>query len=99
MNAKIVCLKAVREQKQIENSELAYRAKILQMSKPELIQEMMLFQEKRTQQGRLTAEMMVQGQCLFELIEKTAETQVLADLAKSYRRHLRYELQSYKKNI
>ncbi len=92
----IVSLKAVREIKEAEDSELtAYHARILSMDKLELLEEMVRFQEERTRAGRLTPSMMVRGKLLFKALEENAETQELKILTRSYRRHLDLELAKY----
>jgi hypothetical protein len=63
------------------------------MDKFDLLQEMLRFQEQRSQLEEMSVPMMVQGKILFGALEKNAETKELALLAGSYRRHLEYELQ------
>lgn len=86
-----------RRKKVSSEVELAYKAMILGMDKQELLEEMVRFQEERTKVGQLTAEMMVNGQCLFKALEEAAETPELQILTRSYRRHLEYEYQAYLK--
>src|SRR5690242_19464748 len=91
----VVSLMAVREIKKAEKAaELEYRARILGMDKLDLLQEMMHFQEERSKIGKLTIEMMIQGQILFQALEDTAETTELKDLTRSYRKHLKLELKA-----
>ena len=94
--AQVISLRGYRELKESENDELSYRAKILSMSKVELLEEMVRFQEERKQMGELSAPMMVRGRHLFSELEKQADTQELKILSRSYRRHLEYELQHMK---
>jgi hypothetical protein len=94
---KVVSLKAVREIKDAQGEEHAYRARILTMDKMELLEEMVRFQEERSRTGHLTVSMMTRGQVLFKALEDSAETQELRLLTRSYRRHLEYELTAHKK--
>jgi hypothetical protein len=75
-----------------------YETKIARMNKYELLEEMVRFQEERSEKGRLSLEMMVRGQILFRALENTAETSELRLLASSYRRHLEHEIESLSKN-
>lgn len=90
----VISLRAFRALKDIESEELAYRARILGMSKVELLEEMVSFQEERKRLGNLSGEMMVRGKFLFKALEEVADTQELKILSRSYRRHLEYELQA-----
>ncbi len=65
------------------------------MDKVNLLDEMVRFQEERSQKGHLTPQMMMRGKHLFRALERTAETQELKILTRSYRRHLEYELANY----
>lgn len=94
----IVYLHTVREIRNAETTDHAYRAQILAMDKLELLEEMVRFQEERTRQGTLSVQMMVRGKALFDALEKHAETEELRLLARSYRRHLDYELADAMKN-
>jgi hypothetical protein len=94
---KVVSLQVVREMKKAEGQDPAYHARILGMDKLELLEEMMRFQEERSQLGHLTPKMMSQGQILFKALENSAETEELKDMARSYRRHLKLELENYLK--
>ena len=94
----VVQLKVVREIKQAEESNSSYEAHIVKMDKLELLEEMMKFQESRSITGHLTLEMMTRGQILFKRLEEIAETEELKSLAHSYRRHLKFELDSHLKN-
>jgi hypothetical protein len=92
----IVSLKAVREIKEAQNEDHAYHAQILGMSKVELLEEMVRFQEERSRLGHLTLQMMVRGKHLFKALEENAETHELRLLTRSYRRHLEYELAAFR---
>ena len=89
--SKIVSLNAVRENKKNELVDLEYQAKILCMDKLDLLEEMERFQGERAEEGHLTPRLIAQGQVLFKALEETAETTELRNLARSYRRHLKYE--------
>ena len=85
---------------QVDPSEqdLAYHARILGMNKLELLEEMVRFQELRSATGELSPEMMKRGRLLFKALEENAETEELRILARSYRRHLDFELAELKKH-
>lgn len=88
----VISLRAFKALKDNDGEELAYRARILSMSKVELLEEMVTFQEERKEMGRLSQEMMIRGKHLFRALEETADTQELKILSRSYRRHLEHEL-------
>lgn len=90
----VISLRAFKALKDTECEELAYRARILSMSKVELLEEMVTFQEERKEIGHLSEEMMIRGKHLFRALEETADTQELKILSRSYRRHLEHELAS-----
>lgn len=94
----VVSLNAVREIRKIKGGDPAYQALVLQMDKLELLEEMMRFQEDRSRLGQLTLKMMIRGQILFKALEENAETEELRALARSYRRHLKFELDAYLKS-
>jgi hypothetical protein len=95
----VVSLNAVRELRNAETSDPIYTALVLGMGKLELLNEMMSFQEERTRKGQLTFKMMVQGQILFKALESSAETDELKNLTRTYRKHLKCELEAYLKNL
>lgn len=84
----------------LEKQKTAIRliSRILGMDKVELLEEMMVFQEERASVGELTVTMMVRGQILFKALEDAAETEELRSLTRSYRRHLRFELEAFMKS-
>jgi len=92
----VISIRAFKAFKDVENEELAYRAKILSMSKVELLEEMVRFQEERKERGSLSADMMIKGRHLFRALEEAADTQELKILSRSYRRHLEYEIAEMK---
>lgn len=92
--SKIVFLHAVRENRNSEQVDLEYQAKILGMDKLDLLEEMVRFQEERANEGQLTSKLISQGLLLFKALEENAETVELRNLARSYRRHLKYEQSS-----
>ncbi len=96
--ARVVSLTAFRKLRIHEDGEMAYQALIASMDKIELLDEMVRFQENRTRAGHLTIDMMVRGKILFRALEKSAETQELRILTRSYARHLEFELQEHFKN-
>ncbi len=91
--AKVISLGAALKKKNIQSGEPEYRAKIDSMDKFELLEEMIRFQEERSQVGELSVSMMVRGRHLFKALEESAETRELGLLTRSYRRHLEYELE------
>ena len=91
----VISISAVREKKKIEQGDLEYQKLVSSMDKVELLEEMMRFQEERSREGELTLPLMIRGRILFKTLERNAETQELRDLAKSYRRHLKLELEHY----
>ena len=94
-NPKVVSLKAVRDVRDAEAEDLAYRAMIQSMDKLELLEEMVRFQEERSRIGHLSLQMMLRGKHLFKALEESAETQELRILTRSYRRHLEHEMTEY----
>jgi len=62
-----------------------YKDKIQSLPKPDLLNEMLRFQEQRQTEG-LTPQTMVQGRVLFDLVERTAETQQLKSLSQSIKK-------------
>jgi len=97
MSTNVVSLNKIRAIRKAKNRNPAYHARILSMNKVELLDEMMLFQQERSQLGHLSVEMMVRGQILFKALEKSAETKELHQLARSYRKHLQLELEAFLK--
>ncbi|MGK5083279.1 hypothetical protein WDW37_08225 [Bdellovibrionota bacterium FG-1] len=93
----VISLKAARSIKNAESDDQAYHARVLGMDKLELLEEMVRFQEERSRVGQLTLSMMVRGRHLFKALEENAETQELRLLTRSYRRHLDFELDDYRK--
>jgi hypothetical protein len=94
----VVSLRAFKALRQTDEHELAYQAKILSMSKVELLEEMVRFQERRKVVGFLTYELMIEGRHLFRALEETADSQELKILSRSYRRHVEYEIAALKEN-
>ena len=80
-----------------EAEDYAYRARILAMDKIELLEEMIRYQEKRSEAEVQTLPLMLRGRYLFKELEERAETQELRSLTRSYRRHLDLEIDDYKK--
>lgn len=93
----MISLQAVRELKNSQEEDPAYRAKILSMNKVELLEEMVHFQQERARKGRLTAEMMIRGKVLFRALELSAESEELRQFSRIYRKHLDYEFADYLK--
>ncbi len=85
--------------KQLKSNDVyddpAYEAVIRRMTKLELLEEMVRFQEHRSKAGELSPKMMIRGRYLFSALEKNAETKELQSLTHSYRRHLEHEFEAY----
>lgn len=88
----IIDLVAERNKRGIAQHDPYYQMKINRMSKIELLEEMVKYQEERSEKGRLTMTMMVRGKILFRALEVQAETEELRLLSSSYRRHLEHEI-------
>ncbi len=100
--AKIISIDSMRRMRRLQNQtpsddEYAYRARILGMDKLALLEEMVRFQQERSERGDLTVEMMGRGRYLFKALEEKAETEELRLLARSYRRHLDHELSEHRR--
>lgn len=61
------------------------------MDKLELLEHMVGYQERRAAAGEFPKEMIAEGVALFGALERSAETEELRLLTRSYRRHLEYE--------
>jgi hypothetical protein len=94
----VISLNDFKKQKEM-TPDLRYQAKILKMDKLELLEEMVRFQEERSKMGFLTPFMLINGPYLFKALEESSETNELRLLTRSYRRHLEYELELYKKKV
>lgn len=95
--AEIVYLSSVRKLKEAEDIDAEYEQMIRSMSKLELLDEMIRYQEERSRTEDLSLQMMVRGRHLFTALEENAETREMRLLARSYRRHLECELDQYRK--
>lgn len=95
--SKIFSIKAAMAVRDQENEELVYHARILGMSKLELLEEMVRFQEERGENGDLSLSLMIRGRHLFKALEESAESNELRSLTRSYRRHLELELTEFKR--
>ena len=90
----VISIRAFKALRETDVEELAYRARILSMSKVELLEEMVRFQEERKTVVSLTPLLMLKGRHLFRALEECADSQELKILSRSYRRHLEYEIQA-----
>ncbi|MBU6375328.1 MAG: hypothetical protein KGQ59_04990 [Bdellovibrionales bacterium] len=92
--AKIIPISSARRARHLisDDEEYAYQARILGMDKLALLEEMVRFQQERSERGALSLQMMNRGKYLFKALEEKAETQELRLLARSYRRHLEFEM-------
>ena len=89
----VIDLVAERNKRGMAKHDPYYQIQINRMSKMELLEEMVRYQDERTQKGKLTLTMMVRGRILFQALEIHAETDELRLLASSYRRHLEHEIE------
>lgn len=92
----VVSLEQFRRSKSITDLDPDYARVIDKMTKLELLDEMIRFQEERTRLGHLPHKMMVRGRHLFDALERNAETREMRLLARSYKRHLEHELLTHK---
>ncbi len=88
----VISLRSYKALRETDAEDLAYRARILSMSKVELLEEMVRFQEERKSHATLPVSLMQRGRYLFQALEDSADSQELKILSRSYRRHLDYEL-------
>jgi hypothetical protein len=95
----LIDLLAERSRRGLDKRDPYYQVLINRMSKMELLEEMVRFQEERSQRGQLTLTMMVRGRILFRALEINAETDELRLLASSYRRHLEHEIEIHTRSI
>ena len=77
----------------------SHNSKISNMTKLELMEEMILFQKERSRMGYFTWPMIIRGQLLFKMIEESAETQEMKLLANSYLEYFNFEITNYEKLI
>ena len=94
----IISLTAERTKRGLVQHDPYYQMQINRMSKIELLEEMVRFQEDRSAKGKLSLNMMVRGRILFRALEITSETDELRLLSSSYRRHLEHEIQDHVKS-
>jgi len=94
--AKVISIATARKirESSSKDEEYAYQARILGMDKLALLEEMVRFQTERSRRGTLTLDMVARGKYLFKALEERAETEELRSLARSYRRHLDFEMAS-----
>lgn len=91
-NSNLVVLNEWKKRKNPESDVSTYQARIDSMSKGELMEEIVRFQEQRKRNGGLTEEAIINGMILFKAMESKAETTDLKIFSKVYQRHLSYEL-------
>ena len=94
----VIDFSAERHKRQSVRQDPYYQSHINRMSKIELLEEMVRFQEERPAHIELSLTTMVRGQILFRALETHAETNELKLLASSYRRHLELEIENKLKN-
>jgi hypothetical protein len=89
---RVIDLLTERSRRGLFQHDPDYQIKVNKMSKIELLEEMVRYQEERSAAKKLTLPMMVRGRILFRAIELNSETDDLRLLASSYRRHLEHEI-------
>jgi len=94
----IISLTDERNKRGLVQHDPYYQVQINRMTKIELLEEMVRFQEERTAKGKLSLSMMVRGRILFRALEVSSETDELRLLSSSYRRHLEHEIQDHVKS-
>ena len=93
----VIDLSRERSRRGLTHHDPHYQLVINQMSKIELLEEMVRFQEQRSGQTSLPLSLMIRGKILFKALETNAETDELRMLASSYRRHLEHEIDHFQK--
>ena len=88
----LIQLSHERVKRGLDQHDPHYQILINRMSKVELLEEMVRFQDERSAKGSTSFFMMVRGKILFRALEAGAETSELRLLAGSYRRHLEHEI-------
>ncbi len=91
-NAKIIDLDGFKKIQTSRKTHSEYQLYIDSLDKLDLLNEMIRYQQHRTEVGQLTPEMMTKGMVLFRALELEAESEGLRSLAGSYRRHLEHEM-------
>lgn len=81
----------ILEFKRKPKENLDYKAKLLGMSKLDLLEEMVSFQEEQAIEGNLTEDAIVRGLSLFKELHRQSETSELRELTGAYKRHLEHE--------
>jgi hypothetical protein len=95
----VIDLKAYRALKAQSDQEQAYRQRLLQMSKPELLHELLMYHEAyQRNPGDMSAT--IRGQHLMDVLEARAELTELQDLSREFRAKLKarlyQQIQNYK---
>ncbi len=93
----IIDIKSERKRRGMESHDVQYQRFINDLSKIELLEEMVRYQEERSQTEHLNLSLIVRGKILFSALEFQAETEELRLLASSYRRHLEHEMTEMQK--
>jgi hypothetical protein len=89
----IIDLDLERKKRGLIPHDPEYQIKVNKMDKMELLEEMVRFNDSRSQGEKMSLAVMIQGRILFKALELLAQTQELRLLAGSYRKHLEYELE------
>jgi hypothetical protein len=90
-------LNQITEAKRIKKECLIYEDKLKKMDRLDLLEEMVRYQEQRSNEKSLTLKIIYDGLALFKLISETCETPELRLLSQSYHRHLSDQLTYYLK--
>jgi hypothetical protein len=97
MKNEVVSIKAFREIKDQKNAHLEYQTQVAAMDKIQLLEEMTKLQDQRAKQKDLELSEMIKGVALFNMLHKTAETEALKELTRSYLRNLELQIRKYSK--
>lgn len=89
----VIDFQKAKAKRSLETEDQQYQRYVSGLTRLELLEEMVRFQEARTKAGTLTMAMMIRGKILFTALELVAETDELRILAGSYKRHLDHEIQ------
>lgn len=89
----VIRLDAFRKDDFVEN----YRYRLRNMSKNELLEEMVSFQEESSQLKTPTIRLASCGYYLYRMLKVVADTEELRILSRSYYKHLEYQIDILKR--
>lgn len=88
--SQIISIQKAQLKKEAQKAVLAHRERLLALTKTELLEEMVQFQNRQSLADPMPAENLYWGRALFERIEEVAETRELQILSRSFLRQLDY---------